>query len=245
MPFHGLTLIWRPGLRRFVVIPLLLNMLIFTTVAYLAGHYFQGFMDTYLPQDGWLSYLRWLFWLVFGSIYLLSAFYAFTILANLIASPFNGVLAARVEELLTGKAPPPDEASVLASIVPALRSELGKLGYFLTRAIPLLVLFLLASLIPGLNLIVGAAWLVFGFWFLAIEYADFPMANHGLTASAQRDLLRGRRLKSLAFGAGVTTLLLIPVIGFAAMPAAVAAATRYWVEDLSTRQAATTISRRP
>ena len=87
-------------------------------------------------------------------------------------------------------------------------------------------------LIPGLNVLVGIAWVLFGFWFLAVEYADYPMGNHALRPRNQRERLRRRRLKSLGFGAGVTVMMLIPGLQFAAMPAAVAGATRLWIDDL-------------
>jgi CysZ protein len=46
----------------------------------------------------------------------------------------------------------------------------------------------------------------------------------------QRQLLKRRRFKSLAFGAGVSGMMLF--LGFVAMPAAVAGATIYWARDL-------------
>jgi CysZ protein len=229
LPFQGLGLIMRPGLRRYVLIPLLLNMLVFAGLAYLAGAYFDVFMDRWLPSQSWLEFLRWFLWLLFAVAYALALFYGFTLVANLIGAPFNGVLAARVEEKLTGERPAESDESLIKAVGPALVGELGKIGYFATRALPLLVLFL----VPGLNIFVTIGWILFGFWFLAIEYADYPMGNHGFKPKEQRARLRSKRIKSLAFGAGVTTLMLIPVLQFAAMPAAVAAATRLWVDDLS------------
>jgi CysZ protein len=58
------------------------------------------------------------------------------------------------------------------------------------------------------------------------------MGNHALRPKQQRQALRRSRLQSLAFGAGVTALMLIPLLQLAAMPAAVAGATRFWVDDL-------------
>nr|MDJ0741567.1 sulfate transporter CysZ [Gammaproteobacteria bacterium] len=151
------------------------------------------------------------------------------LIANLIAAPFNALLAARVEETLTGTRPHDADESLLKAIAPAVSGEIGKIVYFATRAVPLLLLLF----VPGLNVLASAAWLLFGFWFLAIEYADYPMGNHGVRASEQRAHLRRKRFKSLMFGAGVTALMLIPVLQFVAMPAAVAGATRLWVDDLS------------
>jgi CysZ protein len=231
LPFQGLRLIAQPGLRRFVLVPLLLNIAVFIGLAYLAGTYFDHFMDRWLPQQAWLEFLRWLLWILFAAVYAVAVFYSFTLIANLIGAPFNAVLAARVEERLTGRLPADAQASLLKSVGPAIGGEIGKILYFLSRALPLLVLFL----VPGLNVLVSVAWLAFGFWFLAIEYADYPMGNHDLRPRQQRVRLGQAKLASLAFGAGVTVLMLIPFVQLAAMPAAVAAATRFWVEDLADR----------
>ena len=229
LPFSGLGIIMRPGLRRFVVVPLLLNLVVFAALAYIAGSYFDSFMDRWLPSHSWLEFLRWLLWALFAIVYALALFYGFTLIANLIAAPFNGVLAARVEHDLTGKMPAGGDIPFWRTVGPAVAGEIGKIVYFLIRAVPLLILLL----IPGINVIAGIAWVVFGFWFLAIEYADYPMGNHDIVPAAQRQQLRARRLKALAFGAGVTVMMLVPGLQFAAMPAAVAGATRLWVADLA------------
>jgi CysZ protein len=228
LPFQGLRLIFSPGLRRFVAIPLLLNILIFASLAYIAGTYFDAFMDRWLPSQSWLEFLRWFLWLLFAVAYALALFYGFTMIANLIAAPFNSILAARVEEKLTGTRPADADESLLKAVGPAIAGELGKILYFASRAIPLLLLFF----VPGLNILVSIGWVLFGLWFLAIEYADYPMGNHAIKPKAQRQHLRRKRFKSLAFGAGVTVMMLIPILQFAAMPAAVAGATRLWVDDL-------------
>ncbi len=228
LPFKGLRLILRPGLRRFVIVPFFANLLIFAALAYLSAHYFGAYMDQWLPDGGWLEFLRPVLWLLFAVAYALALFFGFTLIANLIAAPFNGMLAAKVEEMLSGQAPSDADESLLKAIGPAISGEIGKIVYFITRALPILILMV----IPGINVLASLAWLLFGFWFLTIEYADYPMGNHALKPKQQRATLRGKRLKSLAFGAGVTTLMLIPLVQFAAMPAAVAAATKFWVDDL-------------
>ena len=87
-------------------------------------------------------------------------------------------------------------------------------------------------MIPGVNVIASVLWVIFGLWFLAVEYGDYPMGNHAIRPAQQRKLLRRKRLKSLAFGAGVAVMMLIPILQFTAMPAAVAGATRLWADDL-------------
>lgn len=226
LPFRALGTLAQPGLRPFVLVPLLLNIVIFALLAWAAVSYFDTFMTQYLPEDAWWSFVRPVLWVFFALAYALAMFYGFTIIANLIASPFNGILAAKVEQHLTGHPPHGAELSLAASIVPAILGELSKLGYFLKWALPILILFL----VPGLNVIATVLWIAFGFWFLALEYADYPMGNYDLAPREQRSRLAKRRFKSLGFGAGVSTMML--VLGFLAMPAAVVGATRLWVEDL-------------
>ena len=111
-------------------------------------------------------------------------------------------------------------------------SELRKLLYFLLRALPLGLLFL----IPGVNIAAPFLWALFSAWMLAIEYVDYPMANHLLHFSEQRRRLRKRRLLSLGFGGSSLLMTMIPLVNFLAMPVSVAGATAMWVHELKGRQ---------
>ena len=221
---QGLGLILKPRLRRFVLVPLAVNVILFGGLIWYGAGQFEALLDWLLPD--WLDFLSWLLWPLFALTVLLVAFYGFTLVANLIAAPFNGLLAEKVEAYLGGA--PADSASgwgdLLRGVPAALGSELRKLMYFALRAVPLLILFL----IPGLNLLAPLLWLAFSAWFLALEYADFPMANHGLGFKEQHRRLKQQRLTSLGFGAAATLLTLIPVVNFVAVPAAVAGATAFW-----------------
>ena len=220
----GLKLLLKPGLKRYLAIPLLINILIFSLIGWIAISQFEGLMDWMLPESSWWSFLRWLLWPLFALTGLLITFYTFTAVANLIAAPFNALLAERVEILLTGKRPPESNENLAATVVPAVLSELKKLSYFLLRAIPLLLLFV----IPVVNIAAPVLWLLFSAWFLALEYGDYPMGNHGMKFSEQHQRLKQQRLTALGFGGGVTLLMMIPIVNFAAMPAAVAGATVHW-----------------
>lgn len=233
LPFQSIGLLFKPGVRLYVILPLLLNITLFVLLAWLATHYFDAFMDLYLPENTWLDFLRPVLWVVFVLFYLLLLFYGFTIIANMLCAPFNAILSERVERYLTGKKlTSVEDQNFFITIKNTLSSEFNKLAYFVLRAFPLFVLFIVAFFIPGLNIIVSALWMAFGFWFLALEYADYPMGNRNIKPQRQRRLLAQRRFKSLGFGVGVSAMLLIPVMGFIAMPSAVAGATRYWVENL-------------
>lgn len=228
---RGLGLITQPSLRTFVMIPLLINTIIFSLLIWLGVNQFEALLNWLLPKGSWLDYFRWLLWPLFALTLLLIIFYTFTVVANLIASPFNDVLAAKTEQLLSGTLPEnstSDWKQVMKGIVPALIGEGRKIIYFLIRALPLLVLFL----IPGLNVVAPFLWLLFTAWFLALEYSDYPMGNHDITFSEQHDRLKRERMAALGFGGALTLMMMIPVLNFVAMPAAVAGATIFWDERL-------------
>jgi CysZ protein len=228
--FEGLRLIRQPGLRRYVAVPLLVSVVFFSAAILGLTHWLESLINMllgYLP--GWLDWLQFILWPVFALLGLLIIFYSFSIVTNLIAAPFNGMLAEAVEKHLTGQ---PVETggwkALVKDIVPSLVSELRKLLYFLLRALPLGLLFL----IPGINLAAPFLWALFSAWMLVIEYIDYPMANHLLHFSEQRRLLRSRRFLAYGFGGGSLLLTMIPLLNFLAMPASVAGATALWVGEL-------------
>ena len=238
LPFRGLRWVFKPGLKKFVLVPLIVNTLLISLTIWLSAVYFDAYMDRLLPEEGWLSYLRWLLWSLFALAYAIGVFYGFTIIANLIGAPFNALLAARVEELRTGTRVADTDIPPLQLVVQSIAGELSKIAYLATRAIPILLLFL----IPGLNALAPALWAILGFWFLALEYGDYPMGNHDLAPKDQRRILKADRLSALSFGAGATVLMLIPILNFAAMPASVIGATHLWTDRLSTRQPRKTLA---
>ena len=102
--FRGLSLLNKPGVRRFVIIPLLINILIFAGLIWLSADKFGGFIDWMTPTlPDWLLWLTWLLWLIFGLVAFIVLFFGFSILANLIGAPFNSYLSAAIEKYLTGQ----------------------------------------------------------------------------------------------------------------------------------------------
>lgn len=227
----GFRLLLRPALWPYVLLPLGINVLVFGLLLWLAAGQFGALVDSLLPTlPEWLAWLAWLLWLVFGLVAAIIVLFTFTLVANFIAAPFNGLLAEATERLLTGAAPPGGGSlrQALREAPQALMDELRKLGYFLLWAIPLGLLFL----VPLLNLAAPLLWALFSAWMLALQYLDYPLGNHGLRFNAQRRHLRAQPLLGLGFGGAVLLATLIPLVNLLVMPAAVAGATQLWVERL-------------
>jgi len=234
----GLSIITKPGIRRFVLIPLGINVLTLGGATYYLFTQFDSWMNQLMPDfPGWLSWLEtaisWLLWPLFSIMILLVIFYSFTFVANLIAAPFNSLLAKKVEMMVTGQ--PLDEGPsypTFEQIKRSLGSEIGKLFYFLKWWIILLIF----TLIPGINLAAPFIWVIFGAWMLSLEYLDYPMSNHNKFFKDINKQALSKRSLSLGFGGGVLLFTSIPFVNLIAMPAGVAGSAALWVnhrEDFS------------
>lgn len=103
----GFSLIRQKGIRPFVVISLLVNIGVFSGGIWLAKYQFELYMSKLLAWlPSWLAWVEWLLLPLFAVLILITIFYSFTIIANLIAAPFNALLAERVEQKLNGQPVP-------------------------------------------------------------------------------------------------------------------------------------------
>ncbi|QSL91242.1 sulfate transporter CysZ [Ectopseudomonas toyotomiensis] len=227
---EGLRLVLSPGLRLFVLLPLAINLILFVSMISFAVQQFSGWVDTFMPSlPNWLSFLQYILWPLFVVLVLLMVFFTFTLLANIIAAPFNGFLAEKVEVVARGEDHfPPFSWAELAAMVPrTMGREMRKLAYFLPRAIGLLIL----SFIPVLNLVAAPLWLLFGVWMMAVQYIDYPADNNKMSWQDMLAWLREKRWQSLSFGGITYAALLVPGLNILMMPAAVAGATLFWVHE--------------
>ncbi|UCO97338.1 sulfate transporter CysZ [Metapseudomonas lalkuanensis] len=227
---EGLKLVLSPGLRLFVLLPLTVNLLLFAALIGFAMQEFSGWVDAFMPSlPDWLSFLQYLLWPLFVLLVLVLVFFSFTMLANIIAAPFNGFLAEKVEVVVRGKDEFPafSWAELMAMIPRTVGRELRKLAYFLPRAGALLIL----SFIPVVNLVAAPLWIVFGVWMMAVQYIDYPADNHKLGWNEMLAWLREKRWQSLGFGGATYLALMIPFVNILMMPAAVAGATLFWVRE--------------
>lgn len=232
----GLDLIRQPGLRRFVLVPLAVNFLFFGCGFYWMFLKFDEFLAWSRARiPDWavslMDALSWLIWPLFVLTALLLGSYLFSILANWLAAPFNGLLAEAVETRLTGVAPPPEPLHRM--ITRSFGREWTKLKYYLPKALGMCLLWLLTFYIPVLNLALPVLWFLFTAWMMALQYLDYPMDNHRVPFPVMLAALRAKRGTSLGFGSLVALAGMVPIVNILIMPVAVAGATALWVEEFN------------
>lgn len=236
--FEGFRLIAQSGIRRYVLLPLLLNILVFIALTAFAiqqaGHGMAWLMS-WLPA--WLDFLLWFIWPLFGLLLLIVYGYCFTIIGNFIAAPFFGVLSEKVQIHLTEERA--EENNLLRQpdnnwgqlIIRSFARELRKLGYFLPRLLGVLILTLILSFIPLINLLTPAISFFWGAWSLYLQYVDYPADNNNIDFVSLLDESRTRRKDALGFGGIVLIGSSIPLLNLLVMPSAVAGATALWLEQ--------------
>lgn len=226
--WRGWQVVWQPGNRRYIYIPLCLNALIFIALIGIGVHFFSLFthwLDLHLPS--WLHWLNALLWLMYYVIALLISGYLFTWLSHIIAAPFYGLLSEHIQNQNSNQ---PCPSTSWHQLILEFPRQLSRQAQLLAYMVPRAVGILLLTLIPGINLIATILWFVFGAWMQAMQYFDYPIDNNGQSFDELKQWLRQNRLDSLSFGGVITVLLMVPILNWFILPAAVAGATLMWVD---------------
>lgn len=232
-PILGWGYLWRgfqqlsqPGLRRFVALPILLNAVLLSALSYGAIQWLDGTTERLL--DNLPSWLEWLYWLVMPLLVitlLLVLAYFFSALLVTIASPFNGLLSEKVEQQKGSRIA---EETLSSMIRRTLAREWTKIKYMLPRYLGLLIL----SFIPLVNLASPFLWFWFGSWIVALQYIDYSYDNHARSFAQMRGGLASQPLTVLGFGATTALLMMVPVLNWFVMPAAVIGGTLLRLEQM-------------
>ena len=230
-PFSGLAYLFNHrGLKRYAVLPLIVNIILYIAATavflYFLWHWEIGFVEWSFwgPVGGWLaSAVNWLGWmvkLIVAMLALGAAFFTFTAVGMLVASPFNDLLSEKVEVVYCGsdnKISLPFRTTTKATLL-SVYDSLGNLVrqlLFTVAALP----FLLIPLVGFLPLfLVGAYFAGFGF-------IDSAMARNFLRTPHKRLLTNKRFWEILGFGLAMQACFAIPFAGLLLMPVGVTAGT--------------------
>ncbi len=228
--FKGARALFLPKVRRYVVIPFLINLLIFGGLFYYCAVFIWQklqILSFHLP-----SWLHWLEGIVFvvkifllstAFLLLLSSFaFLLTLMANILAAPFNGLLSEAYLQVLGAQLP---QRPFLEMLRVTLGRELIKLLYYLPRTLGVYGIAFILYFIPPFNVLIGALLFLFSAWMIAIQYLDYPAENYHMPFKQVLSQIRTRRWFYLGFGTAVLTISSIPILNLLIMPAAVLGAS--------------------
>ena len=221
-----------PRLLPYIIIPFLINLAVFTGAVYLGLDFFGTTVVEYIPQgEAWYwSVIYWLVWIVAVLLTAVLVFFTFTVVGNLIASPFNDLLSERTEQVLTGGSN--EEPFLMGQFIKdawaTILLEAKKISIFVL----IMLLILPLNLLPGFgNTLYTVLAVSLTLFFLCVEYLGFVMVRKRLFFDEQRRFIMTRKFLMLGFGTGVMAVLSIPFFQFLCIPLAVIGATRLWCEE--------------
>ncbi len=236
-PFRALGVLRRnPPLRRYVIVPILLNLAVGATIY--AALLFGGFRLI----DGWMAavpeslrFLGSLLRVVLLIGLLLLTGWVLVRFGVVLGAPFYTALSQRLEQIVTGLAPPADPFSlgaVLRDIGRALAFELQKL---------LLVglgagIILLGNLLPVVGQVVGVAgWVALGALLACLDFLDPPLERRRLRFREKLGVIRRALPASAGFGLVAVGLVSIPFLNLLSIPLLITAGTLFFCERIGGR----------
>ncbi|WP_081303093.1 sulfate transporter CysZ [Gilliamella sp. App6-5] len=225
----GWSLAFSPGIKRFVFLPLIANIVVMSALFYWFFTAISGMVDrgvTYMPS--WLHWLGYIIVFIVILILVILFCYFFSTVTNIIAAPFNGLLAEQVEAKLTG-IPAADMSwmSIIKDLPRIFGRELQKLFNYLIWAIPILLTYFIPVIGQSVTPVI---WFLFTAWQINIQYADYAFDNHKITFHRMRELLKQDRGDNIIFGIIVSFFTMVPLLNLIVMPVAVCGATAMWVD---------------
>lgn len=232
-PFRSVNLL-RQNLKLlpYIIIPVIINVAVFSGAVILGMNFFSDTVVAQLPQgDAW--YWALLYWVVWGIAALVTAvlvFFSFTVIGNLIASPFNDLLSERTEQVLSGKAN--QEPFILkqfaSDALKTLLMEVKKMWVFVV----IMIIILPLNLVPGVgNTIYTVLAVSLTLFFLCFEYLSFVMVRKRQFFKEQKSYIFARKFLMLGFACGVMVTLAIPFVQLLCIPLAVIGITSLWCEE--------------
>ena len=232
-PFRSIRILRdNPRLLPYIIIPFLINLTVFSGAVYLGLDFFGTTVVEQLPQgDAWYwAAVYWLIWTLAVLVTAVMVFFTFTVVGNLIASPFNDLLSERTEQALSGKTN--DEVfSIGRFLSDAWRTvlmEAKKMSIFVVVMVLILPLNLLPGVGNGIYTVLAVCLTLF---FLSFEYLGFVMVRKHKFFSEQKSYIFARKFLMLGFSCGVMALLAIPFFQMLCIPLAVIGVTRLWCEE--------------
>lgn len=153
-----------------------------------------------------------------------------------LGSPWYGQLSEKLEQLVTGRAPPAAPFTIQGSITDigrALGFEVKKLALTLGIVLPLL----LFNFVPVVGqFVVTAGGIVLGATIACLDFLDSPLERRRLLFRAKLGTIRRSLPASAGFGLVCLGLVSIPFINLLAIPLCVTAGTLFFCDQIAGRE---------
>ncbi len=236
-PFRALKLVLQNrGLKRYFIIPFILNIILLSSVLFLAYSYLYPFLTGLLPQgaEWYFRALRWIMGPLIILVMVILSLLSYSITGSIIISPFNDILSFRVETLLTGNTFE-EKFSLREMFRDILRITLN-----IIKLLVLITLFnILILVLHFIPLIGGALYYLLSFmatlFFIGFQFFDFPLERRRLVFRQKLRMLLGYKLMTIGLGLGFFILSFVPLLGFLGLNLGAVGATTLFIDHMRSR----------
>jgi CysZ protein len=233
-PLYAAAVLARaPRLWRYVLIPILVNVLVGATLY--AGLLLAGFgaIDRLVAGlPAWAAALGALLRILLIIGLLIATGFVLVRFGVVLGSPWYTQLSAELE-LLRGGLPLPEQASGL----PVALRDLGRALAFEFRKLLLVVaigvLLLLLNLLPVAGQVLSTVgWIALGATITCLDFFDYPLERRLLGFRAKLGVIRRSLPASAGFGLACLGLVSIPFVNLLSIPLCVAAGTLFFCDQV-------------
>lgn len=223
-----------PHLYKWALAPFAIDVLVFIAFLYFGLNQMRHFAYKYSlhvlgsPAGDYFNFFYYPLLILFWCMAFVFCFYAVYVLATIVASPFNSILAKKT---LIHLGYVNEKESTFAEV---LRSSVDMFWVSLLRMVVLLLiglLLILFSLLPGLNLL--AAYVVF--IILAFDSMDYSFETMNLNIKQRFQFFKQHLIEFCGMGAFVGLTAFIPGLTLLLMPFAVVGSASLYGELLKGR----------
>jgi CysZ protein len=214
--YQALTFIESNGLWKYIVIPAIINLLLFVGASVFVWQS-TDFLSSWLIDITGVDSISGttgnvLEWILAALVKIISFFmyfklYRYTIL--LLSAPALALLAEKTQEILTGISHPFRAGQLLKDIMRGLGITLKNLIKELAFTIPLYLLALIPIITPFASLLI----LLIESYFVGFSMIDYRNEYRRLSARESNRIIKQHRGLAIGNGLAFNLLLLVPILG--------------------------------
>ena len=158
---------------------------------------------------------------------IVASLFAFIIVGNIIAAPFNSKLSEAVEEHVMGSSVS-SGAGVVAEIGRSLMTAVGRLLIFVL----IYPLIFAVQFIPVVGIILHPVLaVIYGAFVLSLDFSDPTFERHLHRFRDKVAYIRARKALYLGFGLTAVAMAIIPLINFLLLPVCVTSAALLYLDE--------------
>lgn len=229
MPFEAWAELKAIRGRRFIIIPVFINILLAVLIFRygLSGWIVQLLVDLLDARlDGGWQWLVSLANIIFNVIAFIMVSVIAVRVGTIIGSPFYGFVAERIDDKYrNGESVP--QVTVLQSVGNALWYE----GRKLVLVFVLSIMGFILEFVPVIGVFIGSAFVLLSLTIVTLlDYTDVPLSRRGILFRQRIVLFRQYLPEILGFAVIMVPLSTIPIVNFVAVPLGITAGVLLFVK---------------